>query len=120
MDMKIKITPDGKASNLQNGSSIGNVCHALPREIESSQNIQLEIELPNFHCNVGGTDPSKGQRACLVCPRNLPGFQAETDRLVQVCQAIKPYIQNFSVVRFGGLAEPFWESRIFELLFFAI
>ncbi|MEC9091881.1 MAG: radical SAM protein [Planctomycetota bacterium] len=114
--MKIKIAANGKASGLENGKLTKIDFQALPRWIESSENIELEIELPNFHCNVGGVDPSQGQRACLVCPRDLPGFHPETDRLDQVCDSIRPFIQNVSVVRFAGLAEPFWKSRIFELL----
>ena len=114
--MKIKIQPDGIAVNSENNRRLGNVISQPLRQFASTRNIQLEIELPNTHCNIGGPDPTTGQRACLVCPRNLDKFQPDTDRVKEVCGAVKAQLDQVAVLRIGGDAEPFWRNRVFEVL----
>lgn len=114
--MKIRIQSDGVAVNAENNRKLGNVISQPLRKFSSTRNMHVEIELPNFHCNVGGTDPTTGQRACLVCPRNAQRFQPDKDRVSEVCQAIKAQLDQVSVLRIGGYAEPFWKDRIFDVL----
>lgn len=77
--------------------------------------IQLEIDLPTQHCNIGGENPSTDQPACLMCER-FWNFKRQEDRLDEVCALIKPQISRFIWVHIQGVAEPFWKDRIFELI----
>ena len=114
--MKIRIAANGLATDSESGKRLGNFAQRFPAELAGTSRLHLEIELPNFHCNVGGTDPLTGQPACLVCPRNLPDFRPETDRVDAVCRNTRGIMERVAVLRFSGVAEPFWKGRIFELL----
>jgi hypothetical protein len=76
---------------------------------------QLELDLPNQHCNIGGLEPSDDNPACLMCERHL-NFFPQNDRLDEICERLRPYILNFAVAHVQGIAEPFWKNRIFQLL----
>lgn len=114
--MRIRIQSNGIALDQATGRRLGNVISQPLSRFSPGRNIDLEIELPNTHCNVGGPDPTTGQRACLTCPRNLDRFRPDEDRVHEVCRAIRAQLDQVAVLRIGGHAEPFWEDRIFELL----
>ena len=41
---------------------------------------QLEIDLPNIHCNYGGEEPSETNQPCIMCARNFPAeVKKQTD-----------------------------------------
>lgn len=116
--MKIQIASNGdcRRGDPQNHLRMGNAADQLPGEFKSAPEMGLEIELPNTHCNIGGTDPTRGQQACMMCPRSRPDFKPETDRLEEVCNHLRGNLQNVSKLQFTGLAEPFWQNRVFDLL----
>jgi len=79
----------------------------------------LEIDLSSKHCNIGGENPSDDNPACIMCPRNDPEFRThpfwETDKTLQIIEAIKPVVpilQSFSIL---GVSEPFWRNKIFDI-----
>lgn len=113
---KARVTSAGKVFCQESKAVLGDLKQGVPAVMNSADRIHLEIELPNFHCNVGGIDPTTGQQACLVCPRNLDNFQPESDELDLICRSIQPLMEKVSVLRFGGVAEPFWQGKIFELM----
>jgi len=76
---------------------------------------QFEIDLPNTHCNIGGTKPT-ADTACIMCERAAPNFVPQIDRLPEVCEALKPYVKYIDTIHVQGVAEPFWQGRIFDCL----
>jgi MoaA/NifB/PqqE/SkfB family radical SAM enzyme len=91
--------------------------HKLHKEFKDfGYPIQLEIDLPTQHCNIGGEDPTNSKHlACLMCER-FWRFIPQQDRLDEVCAIIKPRIQQFKWLHVQGVAEPFWKDRVFELI----
>lgn len=80
----------------------------------------VEIDLPSFHCNIGGVTPDDDHPACIMCPRNSKSFRAEpsfgmdnTDRILETVRPLMPYLGSLAVL---GVAEPFWKNLIFDLL----
>ncbi len=116
--MQIKISSNGNAflGDPKTQLRIGNVAQSCPYEISSKTELQVELELPNFHCNIGGEDPTTGQMACLMCPRSLRDFKREDDHVASICDSLKPHVANIQRLEISGLAEPFWGDRIFEIL----
>jgi len=80
-------------------------------EIES-----IEIELPNYSCNIGGPAPTKFT-ACLMCPRSSLNFIPQNDNLTyKILDKIKPYLSTLKTLKITGLAEPFYKKNIFNIL----
>ena len=77
---------------------------------------ELEIDLPNTHCNVGGFKPSKERPACIMCERSDPNFVAEVDLLDVVLKKIKHVVPNLAHLHIQGIAEPFWHDQIYHVL----
>lgn len=116
--MQIKISSNGDTflGDPLTKLRIGNVAESCPKEISSKTELRVELELPNFHCNIGGEDPTTGQMACLMCPRSLRDFKREDDKIAAVCDSLRPHVANIQRLEISGLAEPFWRGRIFEIL----
>lgn len=76
----------------------------------------LEIDLPNFHCNVGLEKPSPEHPACIMCERANPLFQAEEDHLQEVLSKIKYLMPHLRQIHIQGIAEPFWQDYFFKVL----
>ncbi len=75
----------------------------------------LEFDLPNTHCNIGGTSPTPDS-ACFMCPRAARDFSPEPDlshELAERLAFLMPYLRE---VRVQGTAEPFWKDRAFHVL----
>ena len=77
--------------------------------------VQFEIDLPNTHCNIGGTSPTPST-ACLMCERASPNFKPHKDRINEVCEKIKPFMKFANGVHIQGISEPFWKDRIFDII----
>jgi len=75
---------------------------------------EIELDLPDSHCNVGGLSPNKKNPACLMCERHLYGT-VQKDRVNEICAVIKPYIQYIDKFHIQGIAETFWKDKIFEV-----
>jgi MoaA/NifB/PqqE/SkfB family radical SAM enzyme len=80
----------------------------------------VEIDLPNSHCNIGGTKPSAENPACIMCPRNDPWVQASpdftvdnTDRIIDAIRCLMPTLRELTIL---GVAEPFWKGLIFDVM----
>lgn len=74
----------------------------------------IEIDLPDKHCNIGGENPTS-DTACIMCVRahNFPKNQPDLTSFI--CEKVKPlmpYIKKFCVL---GVAEPFWKDAIFDV-----
>jgi MoaA/NifB/PqqE/SkfB family radical SAM enzyme len=78
--------------------------------------IRIDLDLPNTHCNIGGTNPSIDSPACIMCPRSSVYFQPEEDKVLQICEKIKPYLAYVNNLHIQGIAEPFWKGKLFETL----
>ena len=77
---------------------------------------ELEIDLPNTHCNVGGFEPSKERPACIMCERSDPLFKPEKDMLDIILKKIKYVVPNLNHLHIQGIAEPFWHDQIYNVL----
>lgn len=75
----------------------------------------LEFDLPNTHCNIGGTSPTP-ETACFMCPRSSPSFEAEPDHTDELTDRLKFLLPYLTELRIQGTAEPFWKDRVFEIL----
>jgi hypothetical protein len=75
---------------------------------------EIELDLPDSHCNVGGIKPSKENPACFMCERHIFGA-VQLDRTNEICEVIKPYIKYINQFHIQGIAEVFWKDKIFEL-----
>ncbi len=76
----------------------------------------IEIDLPNTHCNIGSAIPSKEDPACIMCPRSSYNFKPHKDLLNKVLKRIKflmPYLKHIHI---QGIAEPFFKERFFEVV----
>ena len=76
----------------------------------------LEIDLPNTHCNVGGTTPSEKNPACIMCERASPHFVPEVDKLADVIPRLINIVPNLTQIHIQGIAEPFYKDLLFNLL----
>lgn len=76
----------------------------------------LEIELPNYSCNIGGSTPTPTS-ACLMCPRSsldfIPQEEDYTHKILNKIKPVFPFLKSFTVT---GLAEPFYKNNIFNVL----
>jgi MoaA/NifB/PqqE/SkfB family radical SAM enzyme len=77
--------------------------------------INLELDLPNQHCNIGGENPTDEAPACLMCERHLLWVKQE-DRLSEICERLRPYVTYLKILHIQGVAESFWKDRIFDVL----
>ena len=77
--------------------------------------LHLEICLPDTHCNIGGTTPTKDNPACLTCHRNFTN-PTQVDITDLLCEKSRPLIKNLYSLRILGTAEPFWKDYIFKVL----
>lgn len=77
---------------------------------------EIEIDLPNTHCNVGGFKPTPERPACIMCERSDPNFVAEVDLLELVLKKIKHVVPNLVHLHIQGIAEPFWHDQIYRVL----
>lgn len=80
--------------------------HGFPTEIE--------LDLPDSHCNVGGLKPDSKNPACLMCERHLYGVVQE-DKVDEICHVIKPYIKYINKFHIQGIAEAFWKDKVFDI-----
>lgn len=77
--------------------------------------MNLEISLPDTHCNIGGPNPGPENPACIMCRRNFnkPSQANLTDLLCEKAKPLVPYLRSITVL---GIAEPFWQGAIFDVL----
>jgi MoaA/NifB/PqqE/SkfB family radical SAM enzyme len=76
--------------------------------------IDIELDLPMQHCNIGGEDPKSGT-ACIMCERSL-FYERQEDRVDEICERLKPYAKHFRFLHVQGVAESFWKDRIFDVV----
>ena len=96
----------------------------LDNKIETNTNTNeypytLEFSLHRTHCNYGGKNPDRN-KVCMMCPRADIGFKEYikeipdiTFELLNKLKPIFPYLRHFMVC---GIAELFWEDKIFDVL----
>tara|TARA_Y100000034_G_scaffold134354_1_gene202539 strand:- start:89 stop:1186 length:1098 start_codon:yes stop_codon:yes gene_type:complete len=80
----------------------------------------LEVDLPPYHCNIGGENPNEKNPACIMCPRNDPKFvknpHFHVNRFDEILEKVKPLIPHLKELWVLGVAEPFWKNAIFDSL----
>jgi MoaA/NifB/PqqE/SkfB family radical SAM enzyme len=76
--------------------------------------IDIELDLPMQHCNIGGEDPKPGT-ACIMCERALD-YHRQVDRVDDVCDKLKPYSEKFKSLHIQGVAEAFWKNKLFDVV----
>jgi MoaA/NifB/PqqE/SkfB family radical SAM enzyme len=76
--------------------------------------LQMEIDLPTQHCNIGGENPNEKNPACIMCERHTR-FVKQEDKLNEVCLKLKPYVRHLKELHIQGVSEPFWKDKIFEI-----
>jgi MoaA/NifB/PqqE/SkfB family radical SAM enzyme len=76
----------------------------------------LDIDPPNTHCNVGGTQPNEKNPACLMCERDALGYRFEKDSADEVLVKIRPLLSDLKNVHIQGVAEVFWKDLVFDYL----
>lgn len=74
----------------------------------------LEICLPNFHCNIGGENPSPENPACIMCRRNFD-YKKQPAITEILCEKAKPLMPYLRVLYVLGIAEPFWRDAVFNV-----
>lgn len=74
----------------------------------------IEIDLPTTHCNIGGTNPSSSNPACIMCIRNY-SFKKERDITALICKKVKPLMEHLRKLSVLGVAEPFWKDAVFKV-----
>ena len=76
--------------------------------------IDIELDLPMQHCNIGGLDPKAGT-VCIMCER-ATRFEKQEDRVDEICDVLRPYAKHIRFLHIQGIAESFWKDRIFEVV----
>lgn len=90
------------------------VSSKVPKKIsvEHDYPTWLEFDLPNTHCNIGGTSPTPNT-ACFMCPRSSPNFRPEPeDRSYELADRLKFLMPYLTQIHIQGTAEPFWKDRV--------
>lgn len=77
--------------------------------------VELEIHLPMQNCHVGGMRPTEEHPACLGCERQW-GFKWQEDRTFEICVKTKSLMSNIKLLSVQGVAEPFYQDAIFNVL----
>jgi MoaA/NifB/PqqE/SkfB family radical SAM enzyme len=79
---------------------------------------EIEFDLHASHCNFGGkkADP---ENTCIMCPRSYPEV-AQSLGLIKdnaniIVEKIKPILPHINSLAVMGLAEIFWQNKIFEI-----
>lgn len=80
--------------------------------------IDLEIDLPTQHCNIGGEKPDEENPACIMCERHKVGWKRfwQEDHLEEICEKLKFLVPTLRSIHVQGIAEPFWKGYIFQIL----
>lgn len=80
--------------------------------------IDLEIDLPTQHCNIGGLKPDEKNPACIMCERHKVGWENfwQEDHLEEICVKLKPIVSGLRSIHVQGISEPFWKEYIFQIL----
>ncbi len=86
-----------------------------PVTFEPAYPTQIELDLPNTHCNIGGTSPTP-ETACFMCPRSIPDFIADVDITLEIAKKLSFLMPTLTDLRIQGLSELFWKDRVFEVL----
>jgi hypothetical protein len=77
----------------------------------------LEIDLPNTHCNIGGTAPGDANPACVMCARSGPGYEFQQENFLPLIlpklQFLMPHLEYLHI---QGIAESFWKREMFHTL----
>jgi hypothetical protein len=77
----------------------------------------LCIDLPNYHCNIGGERPSAKKPACIMCERGLENYKFhEENNLPMILPKIRDLLPHIHSLHVQGVAEAFWKDAIFEVL----
>jgi hypothetical protein len=77
----------------------------------------LSIDLPNYHCNIGGNRPTAEHPACLMCERNLPNYKFHSENhLPRILPTLHGLLPSLTTLHIQGVAEAFWKDAIFEVL----
>jgi wyosine [tRNA(Phe)-imidazoG37] synthetase (radical SAM superfamily) len=77
----------------------------------------IDIQLPNFFCNIGGYRPSEKTPACIMCERNTPGYRFQDAKNFDfVLKQISTLMPQVYAIHVQGVAEPFWKDAIFDVL----
>jgi len=76
--------------------------------------IDIELDLPMQHCNIGGEDPKPGS-ACIMCERALL-YHRQEDRVDEIAERLRPYADKFKFLHVQGVAEAFWKNKIFDVV----
>lgn len=78
---------------------------------------QIDINLPNSHCNIGGRRPTAEKPACIMCERNREGYRFQDEEnfelVLEKASNLIPHLRNLHI---QGVAEPFWNDAIFKVL----
>lgn len=96
-----------------------NVGKIYPTELSYNDlPIDLEIDLPTQHCNIGGEKPDADNPACIMCERHKVGWENfwQEDHLEEICQKLKHLVKGLRSIHVQGIAEPFWKGYIFQIL----
>jgi radical SAM protein with 4Fe4S-binding SPASM domain len=79
---------------------------------------EIEFDLHASHCNFGGkkADP---KNTCIMCPRSYPevsnSLTTIKDNANAIVEKIKPILPHINSLAVMGLAEIFWQNKIFEI-----
>lgn len=78
---------------------------------------EAEFDLHSTHCNFGGLKPTP-DTACFMCPRADPKFLKKIvpDRTEELAEKVKFLMPNLKILNILGIAEPFWQDKIFQIL----
>lgn len=77
----------------------------------------LFIHLPNYHCNIGGPNPSEKRPACLMCERAAPGYVFDkVNHLDDILPRLSPMLPALKQIHIQGVAEAFYRDEIFYSL----
>lgn len=77
--------------------------------------IEIELDLPNTHCNIGGNNPTP-DTACFMCPRASKQFVPDPDITDQIVDKIKFLMPKLKRIMVLGVSEPFWKDKVFHVL----
>lgn len=81
--------------------------------------IELEFDIHSSHCNFGGKSANP-KSTCIMCPRATEAvrnmIKELPDRTDELAEKIAHVVPNLTYLSVMGLAEIFWEDKLFEIL----
>jgi hypothetical protein len=91
--------------------------HPSSREAPLPYPNYIELDLPNYHCNIGGPRPTEKNPACLMCERSAGDYPFDkVDHFPTLLPKLRHLVPHLHRIHVQGVAEALWHNYFFRVL----